>query len=154
MKGVSFGPRRTILDIKTHFLKGQLQRFYKLISNDRIWPSEHGFEVIFEKSLFVFEISACKVRNKRGIHSRFHSFSENINRETFVCDVTSDQSSMINTERSDLRDRKASGNCYVWWFLEEIMVYCVVYDCLMIAGRPKAFYPTDFKQTTKEGCKP
>ena len=94
-------------------LKGQLQRFYKLISNDRIWPSEHGFEVIFEKSLFVFEISAFKVRNKRGIHSRFHSFSENINRETFVCDVTSDQSSMISTERSDLRDCKASGNCYV-----------------------------------------
>ena len=44
-------------------LKGQLQRFHKLISNDRIWPSEHGFEVIFEKSLFVFEISAFKVRN-------------------------------------------------------------------------------------------
>ena len=43
--------------------KGQLQRFHKLISNDRIWPSEHGFEVIFEKSLFVFEISAFKVRN-------------------------------------------------------------------------------------------
>ena len=76
-------------------LKGQLQRFYKLISNDRIWPSEHGFEV-------VFEISAFKVRNKRGIHSRFHSFSENINRETFVGDVTSDQSSMISTQRSDL----------------------------------------------------
>ena len=94
-------------------LKGQLQRFYKLISNDRIWPSEHGFEVIFEKSLFVFEISAFKVRNKRGIHSRFYSFSENINRETFVCDVTSDQSSMISTERSDLRDWKASGSCYV-----------------------------------------
>ena len=94
-------------------LKGQLQRFYKLISNDRIWPSEHGFEVIFEKSLFVFEISAFKVRNKRGIHSRFYSFSENINRETFVCDVTSDQSSMISTERSDLRDCKASGSCYV-----------------------------------------
>ena len=37
-------------------LKGQLQRFHKLICNDRIWPSEHGFEVIFEKSLFVFEI--------------------------------------------------------------------------------------------------
>ena len=82
--------------------KGQLQRFYKLISNDRIWPSEHGFEVIFEKFLFVFEISAFKVRNKRGIHSRFHSFSENINRETFVGDVTSDQSSMISTQRSDL----------------------------------------------------
>ena len=94
-------------------LKGQPQRFHKLISNDRIWPSEHGFEVIFEKSLFVFEISAFKVRNKRGIHSRFHSFSENNNRETFVCDVTSDQSSMISTERSDLRDCKASGNCYV-----------------------------------------
>ena len=75
--------------------KGQLQRFHKLISNDRIWPSEHGFEVIFEKSLFVFQISAFKVRNKRGIHSRFHSFSENNNRETFVCDVISDQSSMI-----------------------------------------------------------
>ena len=82
--------------------KGQLQRFYKLISNDRIWPSEHGFEVIFEKSLFVFEISAFKVRNKHGIHSRFHSFSENINWETFVGDVTSDQSSMISTQRSDL----------------------------------------------------
>ena len=91
--------------------KGQLQRFHKLISNDRIWPSEHGFEVIFEKSLFVFEVSAFKVRNKRGIHSRFHSFSENNNRETFFCDVTSDQSSMISTERSDLRDCKASGNC-------------------------------------------
>ena len=44
-------------------IKGQLQRFHKLISNDRIWSSEHGFEVIFEKSLFVFEISAFKVRN-------------------------------------------------------------------------------------------
>ena len=62
-------------------IKGQLQRFHKLISNDRIWPSEHGFGVIFEKSLFVFEISAFKVRNKRGIHSQFHSFSENNNRE-------------------------------------------------------------------------
>ena len=94
-------------------IKGQLQRFHKLISNDRIWPSEHGFEVMFEKSLFVFEISASKVRNKRGIHSRFHSFTENNNREILVCDVTSDQSSMISTERSDLRDCKASGNCYV-----------------------------------------
>ena len=82
--------------------KGRLQRFHKLISNDRIWPSEHGFEVIFEKSLSVFGISAFKVRNKRGIHSRFHSFSENNDRETFVCDVTSDQSSMISRERSDL----------------------------------------------------
>ena len=82
--------------------KGQLQRFHKLISNDRIWPSEHGFKVIFEKSLFVFEISAFKVTNKRGIHSRLYSFSENNNPETFVCDVTSDQSSMISTKRSDL----------------------------------------------------
>ena len=49
-------------DIMT-LLKGQLQRFHKLISNDRIWPSEHGFEVIFEKSLFVFEISVFKVMN-------------------------------------------------------------------------------------------
>ena len=32
--------------------------------------------------------------------------------KTFVCDVTGDQSSMISTERSDLRDCKASGNCY------------------------------------------
>ena len=135
------------------WLKGQLQRFYKLISSDRIWPSEHGFKVIFEKSLFVFEISAFKVRNKRGIHSRFHSFSENINRETFICDVTSDQSSTISTERSDLHDCKASGNCYVR-FLEEIMVYCVAYDCLMIVGRPKALHPSNFKQRTKEGCKP
>ena len=101
------------MDVKFAMLKGQLQRFHKLISNDRIWPSEHGFEVIFEKSLFVFEISAFKVRNKRRIQSRFHSFSENNNRETFVCDVTSDQSSMISTEGSDLRDCKASGNCYV-----------------------------------------
>ena len=64
-----------------HSIKGQLQRLHKLISNDGIWSSEHSFEVIFEKSLFVFEISAFKVRNKRGIHSQFHSFSENNNRE-------------------------------------------------------------------------
>ena len=88
------------------YLKGQLKRFHKLISNDIIWPSEHGFEVIFEMSAF-------KVRNKCGIHSRFHSFSENNNWETLVCDVTSDQSSMISTEGSDLRDCKADGNCYV-----------------------------------------
>ena len=44
-------------------LQGQLQCFHKLISNDRIWPTEDGFEVIFEKSLFVFEILAFKVRN-------------------------------------------------------------------------------------------
>ena len=145
---------RFVYEIKES-LKGQLQRFYKLISNNRIWPSEHGFEVIFEKSLFVFEISAFKVRNKRGIHSRFNSFSENNNRETFACDVTSDQSSMISRERSDLRDCKASGNCQVWWFLEEIMVHCVAYDCLMIVGRPKVFFHhTNFKQATKEGCKP
>ena len=107
-----FKARSRMYNVQDNF-KGQLQRFHKLISNDRIWPSEHGFEVIFEKSLFVFEISASKVRNKRGIHSRFHSFSENNNREILVCDVTSDQSSMISTERSDLRDCKASGNCYV-----------------------------------------
>ena len=92
-------------------IKGHLQRFHKLIPYDRIWPSEHGFEVIFEKSLFVFEISGFTVRKKRRIHSRFHSFSENNNRETFICDVTSDQNSMIGTEDSELRDCKASGNC-------------------------------------------
>ena len=37
-------------------LKGQLQRCHKLISNDRMWPSEHGFEVIFEKSLRFWDI--------------------------------------------------------------------------------------------------
>ena len=47
-------------------LKGQLQRFYKLISNDRVWPSEHGFEVIFEKSLFIFEISPSKSGTSAG----------------------------------------------------------------------------------------
>ena len=31
-------------------VKGQLQRFHKLISNDRTWLSKHSFEVIFEKS--------------------------------------------------------------------------------------------------------
>ena len=102
-----------MLRSRSQLVKGQLQRLHKLISNDRIWPSEHGFEVIFEKSLFVFKISAFKVTNKGGIHSRFHSFSENNNRETFVCDVTSDQSSIISTERGDLRDCKASGNCYI-----------------------------------------
>ena len=114
----------SILLVYHKTLKGQLQRFQKLISNDRIWPSEHGFEVIFEKSLFVFKISAFKVRNKHGIHSRFHSFSENNNRETFVCDVTSDQSSMISTERSDLRDRKAAKFNGFWkklWFTVLLM---------------------------------
>ena len=65
---------------------------------------------LFLKNLFpFFEISAFKVRKKHGIHCPFHSFSEKNNRETFVCDITSDQSSLISTERSDLRDRKASG---------------------------------------------
>ena len=58
----------------TENVKGQLQRFDKLISNDRIWPSEHGFEVIFDKSLFVFEISAFTVRNKRGTILGFTRF--------------------------------------------------------------------------------
>ena len=57
---------QNIVRLSRKFFKGQLQRFYKLISNDRIWPSEHGLEAIFEKSLFVFEISAFKVRKKRG----------------------------------------------------------------------------------------
>ena len=47
-------------------IKGQLQRFQKLISNDRIWPSEHGFEVIFEKSVFVFEIRPSKSGRSTG----------------------------------------------------------------------------------------
>ena len=110
---LSYDQSKMLWQYQNNGFKSQLQCFHKLISNDRIWPSEHGFEVILEKSLFVFEISAFKVRNKRGIHSRFHSFSENNNRETFVCDVTSDQSSMFSTERNDLRDCKASGNCYV-----------------------------------------
>ena len=98
--------RSKVLHLSKHELKGQLQRFHKLISNDRIWPSE---QVIFEKSLFVFEISAFKVRNKCGSILGFTRLI--IIGKTFVCDVTSDQSSMISTERSDLRDRKASGNC-------------------------------------------
>ena len=49
--------------VKILTIKGQLQRFHKLISNDITWPSEYSFEVIFEKSVFVFEISALKVRN-------------------------------------------------------------------------------------------
>ena len=52
-----------MFELSTANIKGQLQLFHELISNDRIWPSEHGFEVIFAKSLFVFEISAFKVRN-------------------------------------------------------------------------------------------
>ena len=42
---------------------------------------------------------------------------------------------MISTERSDLRDRKTSGNCLVSTFLEEIMVHCVAYDCLISDSR-------------------
>ena len=109
---------------------------------------------LFFKNLFSFSrYRPSKSGTSAGsIHSRFHSFSENNNRETFVCDVTSDQSSIISTERSDLRDCKASGNCYVRWFLEEIMVYRVAYDCLMIVGRSKAFHPTNFKQTPKKNA--
>ena len=63
---------------KWGMVKGQLQRFHKLISNDRIWPSEHGFEVIFEKSRFVFQISAFKVTNKRGTILGFTRFPKRI----------------------------------------------------------------------------
>ena len=51
------------MDTVSEFLKCQLQCFHKLISNDRIWPSEYSFKVIIEKFLFVFEISAFKLRN-------------------------------------------------------------------------------------------
>ena len=41
-----------------------------------------------------------------------------------------------------------------WKNLEEIMVHCAAYDCLMVVGRPKAFHSTNFKQITNEGRKP
>ena len=86
------------------------QRFDKLISNDRIWPSEHGFEVIFEKSHFVFEISAFKSGTSALSILGFTRFPKTII-GTFACDVTCDQSSLLSTQRSNLRDDKASGNC-------------------------------------------
>ena len=55
---------------------------------------------------------------------------------------------MISTERSDLRDCKVETAKFDG-FWKKIMVHCVAYDCLMIVGRPKAFHPTNFKQTTK-----
>ena len=68
---------------------------------------------LFLKNLFRFRDIGLQSQEQARDHSRFHSFSENNNQEIFVCDVTSDQSSMVSTERSDLRDSKTSGNCYV-----------------------------------------
>ena len=132
-----------LINVSISWFKGQLQRFHKLISNDRIWPSEQGF--FWDIGLQSQELA----RDPLSVSLVFR----NNNWKTFVCDVTSDQSSLISTERIDLRDRKASENCQVWWFLEKIMVHCAAYDCLVVVGRPNAFPPTNFKQITKEGSK-
>ena len=77
------------------------------------------------------------------------TLSENNNRKTFLCDVTSGQSSLISTERSaQVQTAMFDG------LMEEIMVNCASYDCLMVIGKPKAFPSSNFKQITKEGSKP
>ena len=66
---------------------------------------------LFLKNLFSFlRYRPLKSGTSAGSILGFTCFPENNNRKTFICDVTSDQSSLI-TERSNLRDRKASGNC-------------------------------------------
>ena len=58
--------------------KGQLKRRDKLTSIARFWSPENGFEGIFEKFVFVLEISAVKVEELCRTNSRFSSFSEKI----------------------------------------------------------------------------
>ena len=58
--------------------KGQLKRWDKLTPIARFWSPENGFEEIFEKFVFVLEISAVKVEELCGTNSRLSSFSEKI----------------------------------------------------------------------------
>ena len=68
---------------------------------------------LFLKNLFSFSrYRPSKSGTSAGSIVGFTRFPKIIiGKQTFVCDVTSDQSSLISTERSDLRDRKASENC-------------------------------------------
>ena len=69
--------KKTKIKIQFWF-KGQLKRWDKLTSIARFWSPENGFEGIFEKFVFVLEISAVKVEELCGTNSRFSSFSEKI----------------------------------------------------------------------------
>ena len=73
----SLQPPKNLRD-KLLQLKGQLKRRDKLTSIARFWSPENGFEGIFEKFVFVLEISAVKVEELCGTNSRFSSFSEKI----------------------------------------------------------------------------
>ena len=57
--------------------KGQLKCWDKLTYIARFQNPENGFEGIFEKFVFVLEISAVKVEELCGTKSRFSSFSKN-----------------------------------------------------------------------------
>ena len=87
-------------------VKGQLQRFHKLISNDRIWPSEHGFKAIFENLFSFLRYQHSKSGTSVGSILGFARFPKII-----IGKPSSVTSQMIITERSDLHDCKARGNC-------------------------------------------
>ena len=79
--------------------KGQLKRWDKLTYIARFQNPENGFEGIFEKSVFVLEISAVKVEELCGTNSRFSSFSEKLLSGDFC--LCSQYEADLHTEHKD-----------------------------------------------------
>ena len=110
---------------------------------------------LFLKNLFSFSrYRPSKSGTSAGSILCFIRFQKINNRKTFFCDVTSDQSSLSVQSAVTYVTAKEVETAKFDNFLEEIVVHCAAYDCLMVVGRPKAFPSTNFKQVTKEGGKP
>ena len=116
--------KKTKIKIQFWF-KGQLKRWDKLTSIARFWSPENGFEGIFEKFVFVLEISAVKVEELCGTNSRFSSFSE----KNIVGRFLSVTSLMISTLSVKLMFIQNQGVCFLgaglsgrrfWRFLRNI----------------------------------
>ena len=86
-------------------LKGKLQRCHNLISNDRIWPSEYSFKVIFEKSLSFLRYRPSKSGTSAGSILGFTRFPKIIIEKP--SSVTSQVIKLPDQYRAC--DRKASG---------------------------------------------
>ena len=66
------------MGVKPIICKGQPKRWDMLTFIARFWSPENGFERIFQKFVFVLEISAVKVEELCGTNSRFHRFPKHI----------------------------------------------------------------------------
>ena len=151
-KGKNCGPRlpqffHCISTVHPHF-KHIVEHVIFSSANDRIWPSEYSFEVSFGKSLFVFEISAFKVRNSAGSILGFTRFPKILIGKPLP--VTSQMIKLLDQYRARDRTQVETAKFDSFWK----KLWFINYDCLMVVGKRTAFPSTHFMQITKEGSKP